>query len=55
MKCRNHVATLDKFDTNGVFIFSFEKQTFADREFTLMLLHRNNPYRLKNFFKFFNI
>ena len=54
-ECRNHVAILDKLDTNGVFILSFEKHGFADREFTLMLLYRNNPSRLKNFFKCCNI
>ena len=54
-ECRNDVLILDKFDTNGVLIFSFKKHAFADREFTLMLLYRNNPCRLKNFFKCCNI
>ena len=31
--CRNYVAILDKFDTNGVSIFSFKKHAFADRVF----------------------
>ena len=28
--CRDNVAVLDKFDTNGVSIFSFNKHDFAD-------------------------
>ena len=40
--CRNNLAVLDKFDTNGVSIFSFKKNDFAERErervFTLMLV-----------------
>ena len=30
--CRNNLAVLDKFDTNGVSIFSFKKNDFAERE-----------------------
>ena len=32
-----NVVVLDKFDTNGVSIFSFKKHAFANRVFTLML------------------
>ena len=36
--CRNDVAILDKFDANGVSIFSFKNHAFADRVFTLVLV-----------------
>ena len=40
-RCRNDVANLDKFNANGVFIFSFRKHAFTDRVYNLMLLGRN--------------
>ena len=36
--CRNNLVVLDKFDTNRVSIFSFKKNDFAERVFTLMLV-----------------
>ena len=36
--CRNNLVVLDKFDTNRVSIFSFKKNDFAERAFTLMLV-----------------
>ena len=44
--CRNNVAVLDKFDTNGVSIFSFNKYDFADRVFTLVLVYRKYSMRM---------
>ena len=38
--CRNNIAILDKFDANGVSIFSFKKHVFVYRVFTLMLVYR---------------
>ena len=37
-ECRSNVAILDKFDANGVFIFSLKKHDFASRVFILMLV-----------------
>ena len=37
-RCRNNLAVLHKFDTNGVSHFSFKKNDFAERVFTLMLV-----------------
>ena len=47
---RNNVAVLDKFNANGVSVFSFKKHAFADR-----LLIENIPCRCKNFFRCCNI
>ena len=44
-----NVAILDKFDVNWVFSFSFKKDTFADRVFTLMLVYENNRCRWNSF------
>ena len=35
--CRNNVAVLDKFHTNGVSIFSFTKGDFTDIHFNVSL------------------
>ena len=48
--CRNDVAILDKFNTNGVSIFSFKKHVSADRVFTLMLLYRKQSMQMEEFF-----
>ena len=48
--CRNNVAVLDKFYTNGSSIFSFNKHNFADREFTLMLVYRKHSMQMQEFF-----
>ena len=48
-KCRNNVAILDNFDTNGVFIFSFKKVAFVDRVFTLMLVYREQSMQMREF------
>ena len=47
--CRNDVAILEKFNTNGGSVFSFKKNTFADRGFTLMLLYRNQSMQMEEF------
>ena len=47
--CRNHVAVLDKLDANGVFIFSFKKDDFADRIFTLILVYRKQSLIMQEF------
>ena len=44
----NTIAILDKFDTNGVRIFSFKKHAFVDRVFTLMLAY----WGRKSFYRF---
>ena len=48
-KCRNNVAILDHFDTNGVFIFSFKKVAFVDRVFILMLVYREQSMQMQEF------
>ena len=48
---RNNVAVLDKFDGNGVSIFSFKKHDFADRVFTLMLVYRKHSMQMQEFFQ----
>ena len=48
-KCRNNVAILDNFDTNGVFIFSFKKVAFVDRVFILMLVYRKQSMQMQEF------
>ena len=50
-RCRNNVVVLDKFDTNGFSIFSFKKNDFADRVFTLMLVYKNYSMRMQNSFQ----
>ena len=50
-ECRNNVAVLDKFDTNGSSIFSFNKHNFADGEFTLMLVYRKHSMQMQKFFQ----
>ena len=37
-ECRNNVSILDKFDANGVSVFSFKKHVFAGRVLTLVLV-----------------
>ena len=49
--CRNNLAVLDKFDTNGVSIFSFKKNDFAERVFTLMLVERKHSMRMQELFQ----
>ena len=49
--CRDNVAVLDKFDTNGVSIFSFNKHDFADRVLTLMLVYRKHSMRMRQRFQ----
>ena len=39
-RCRNDVAILDKFNANGVSIFSFKKHAFVDKLFTLILVYK---------------
>ena len=39
-RCRNDVAALNKFYTNGVSILSFKKRAFTNGVFTLMLVYR---------------
>ena len=48
---RNNVAVLDKFDGNGVSIFSFKRHAFADRVFTLMLVYRKHSAQMQEFFQ----
>ena len=48
---RNNVAVLDKFDGNGVSIFSFKNHDFADRVFTLMLVYRKHSMQMQEFFQ----
>ena len=50
-RCRNYVAILDKFNANGLPIFSFKKYAFADRVFTLMLLYRKQSIKMGKFFQ----
>ena len=45
------IAILDKFNANGVPIFSFKKYAFADRAFTLMLLYRKQSIQMVKFFQ----
>ena len=47
--CRNDVAVLEKFDANGVVIFSFKKHDFADRVFTLILVYRKQSLIMQEF------
>ena len=47
--CRNTIAVLDKFDANGLCIFSFKKDTFAEIVFTLMLVYRNQSMQMQEF------
>ena len=49
MYVENNVAVLDKFDTNGVSIFSFKKHDFADRVFTLV--YRKHSMQMQEFFQ----
>ena len=44
-----NVVVLDKFDTNGVSIFSFKKHAFANRVFTLMLVYRKQFLGMQEF------
>ena len=46
---RNEVAVIDKFDANGVSIFSFNKHAFVDRVFTLMLVYRKQSFGVQEF------
>ena len=46
----NNVAVLDKFDGNGVSIFSFKKHAFADRVLTIMLVYRKHSMQMREFF-----
>ena len=48
---RNNVAILDKFDANGVSIFSFKKYAFADRGFTFTLVYRKQSMQKQDFFQ----
>ena len=45
------VTVLDKFIANGVSIFSFTKNTFADRIITLMLVYRKQFMLKQEFFQ----
>ena len=45
--CKNNVAILDKFDTNGVSVFCFKKHGFADRVFALMLVYRKQCMQMQ--------
>ena len=40
MGYKDDVTVLNKFATNGVFIFNFKKHTFVNRVFTLILVYR---------------
>ena len=44
---RNNIAVLDKFNANGLCIFSFKKETFADIVFTLMLVYRKQSMQMQ--------
>ena len=48
---RNDVAVLDKFDVNGVSIFSFKKHAFPNRVFTLMLVYRKQPLGMQKLYE----
>ena len=45
----NNVAGLDKFNINGVSIFSFKKYVFANRVFTLMFVNRKLSSEMQTF------
>ena len=51
--CRNHVAILNKFDTNGTSTFSLKKNALADRVFILMLVYRRQSMNTQQFFQIF--
>ena len=47
--CRNDVAVLDKFETNGVYILSFKRHFFANKVFTLILVYKKHSIIAGNF------
>ena len=47
--CKNEVALVDKFDANGVSIFSFKEHAFVYRVFTLMLVYRKQSLGVQEF------
>ena len=47
--CRNNVARLDKFNINGVSIFSFKKYVFAYKAFSLMFVNRKLSLEMQTF------
>ena len=47
--CRNEVAVVDKFDANGVSIFSFKEHAFVDRVFILMLVYGKQSLGVQEF------
>ena len=49
--CRNDIAVLDKFNANGVSIFSFKEYGFDYRIFTLILVYRKNSMQMQEFFQ----
>ena len=49
-RCKNNAAIFDKFDSNGVSIFSFkEHASFANRVLTLMLVCRKQSMQMQEF------
>ena len=42
-------TVLDKFDANGVLIFSFKKHAFVDGVFTLILSYKKQYIRIQKF------
>ena len=52
--CRNNITVFDKFDSNGVSIFSFKKHHFVDIVCTLMLVYRKHFKHMQNFFQILN-
>ena len=49
--CTNDVAVLDKFDANGVSIFSFKRHAFPDRVANLVLVYRRQSLGILEFVK----
>ena len=47
--CRKKAAIFDKSDANGKSIFSFKKNAFVDRAFTLMLVYRKQFLQMQEF------
>ena len=46
-RCKNDVAVINRFDTNGVSILSLRKHAFADRVSTSMLIFRKQSIHMQ--------
>ena len=46
--CRNDVAVFDKFDADGISVFSFKKHAFVD---TLILVYRKQSMQMQKIFQ----